>query len=932
MSSKHDDDEKISALDPSVASNVDPEAENDADNKEVFAYVMGGASTQIANSDLYLKQQLMMFALALNPILISLMGVFGMLWDAITDPIMANISDNSKNRWGRRRPFILAGGILAALASIVMWGFFPKTHKLKLNAPEIPAAVQSQDALSNFGKMMKGYGIADTKLTLSVLGGHTDAEKKKDNINEIVKSALRSIGGVSLATDDPNAIPLELTLTGFEKENREQELIGQSLSAVASLGDSVSVHNTLFIENEYPEERRLGIKTGDFLKSRNAYIGLRYDGEEIDFKCNTFEREGLYRAETSIIEKSLIEALGNYYNLPYERCFPLVTAKGDILRMDVQISETQSKTGLKKEKQAVYTSVLNAQILRIEKRIKYNEIKQALRDREITESLKKVLAELNVSEEDVAAIKAGFLEGKLSNNWIRKINTAGLTISSERVKSAAAAFISAHNGNSYEAYKELHTEFLLYGIGYNMDLLNYGISDKDQSEINRFLQKSGLSDFSEVYGFLWSHLDEPFDASEVTVKLEDLEGSLGTPRYLKSETILGRFASPKFKGTKDGMWANLTKGLAVIGDDEADDKVFFYMMVALIIMATFSTIGGVPYYALGIELAPSYDGRTKLVIWRSVVSKIIGFTRPWLFPFVLLPLFLTPIHGAFWLGTGCAVISIPLLIYSMTHCKERIVMERNKKKTPFWTSIKYTIKIPEFWRIVALFFIIQKSLGIFAMVGGYLTIYYVFHGSLLQGATYTAAVGSFGVFMAFVSLPLVKWICDKYEKHNALRFAFIMMMIGCALKWFCVDPERPYLLFVLPFFFSIGISSVYTVMQTLMADVTDVDELRTGSRREGMFGAVNSTIMKATGPIGAIAAGIIVVASGFDVDMGAYQEEGVFTTMRIIFSILPAILLSLGLVVLRKYPLTRKRMYEIKTILKERRAAEHKALQEMENE
>jgi len=911
---------------------VDPEKENDADNKELFAYVMGGAATQIANSDLYLKQQLMMFAIGLNPVLISLMGVFGMLWDAITDPIMANISDNSKNRWGRRRPFILVGGILAALASIVMWGFFPKTDKLKLNTPEIPVTIQSQDALSNFGKMMKGYGIADTKLTLSVLGGRSDAEEKKDSIDEIVTSALRSIGGVSLVTNDSAPLPLTLTLNGFDKEVREEEVIGQRLSAGVSIGVSVSAQNTLLIENPYPQDRRLGIKIEDFLKARADYIGLNYDGDVVDFKCNTFEKDGVYRARTSLIAKSLIEALGRYYNLPYERCFPLVTAeKGDVLRMDLHISEHPKPDGLHKENPEIYQSVLKSLVARVEKRIKYNGIKQALNDHEITENLKALFAELTLTPEELADLKSGFLDGKLSNEQIKKINTS-MSVSSERVQRAVDAFVAAHNGDAYEAYKELHSEFLLYGIGYNMDLLNYKISEEDQAEINRFSQKNGLSDSSEVYGVLWAQLNEPFDASEVTVKLEDREGSIGTPRYLKSEMFLGRFASPKFKGKKPGMWTNLTNGLAVIGKDEADDKVFYYMMVALIIMATFNTIGGVPFYALGIELAPSYDGRTKMVVWRSIISQLIGFLRPWLFPFVLLPLFLTPIHGAFWLGTGCAAISIPLLIYSMTHCKERIQMERNKKKTPFWTSIKCTVKIPEFWRIVILYLIIQNSLGIFNMVGGYLTIYYVFKGSLLQGAAYTAAVGSFGVFMAFISIPLVKWICDKFEKHNALRFAFVMMMIGCASKWFCYNPERPYLLFVVPLFFSVGISSVYTVMQTLMADVTDVDELHSGSRREGMFGAVNATIMKATGPIGAIAAGIIVIASGFDVDMGPYQDEGVFTTMRIIFSVIPAILLGTGFLVLHKYPLTRKRMFEIKAILKERREKEHKALQEATDE
>ena len=33
------------------------------------------------------------------------------LWDAVTDPVMGFISDNTRRRWGRRKPYMFAGGI-----------------------------------------------------------------------------------------------------------------------------------------------------------------------------------------------------------------------------------------------------------------------------------------------------------------------------------------------------------------------------------------------------------------------------------------------------------------------------------------------------------------------------------------------------------------------------------------------------------------------------------------------------------------------------------------------------------------------------------------------------------------------------------------------------------------------------------------------------
>jgi GPH family glycoside/pentoside/hexuronide:cation symporter len=43
------------------------------------------------------------------------------LWDAFSDPIVGHLSDNTRTRWGRRRPYILLGGIAVALSFVAMW-------------------------------------------------------------------------------------------------------------------------------------------------------------------------------------------------------------------------------------------------------------------------------------------------------------------------------------------------------------------------------------------------------------------------------------------------------------------------------------------------------------------------------------------------------------------------------------------------------------------------------------------------------------------------------------------------------------------------------------------------------------------------------------------------------------------------------------------
>lgn len=60
-------------------------------------------------------------AFGMDPFLAGLLGGLPRIFDAITDPIMGFISDNTKSRWGRRRPYIFVGAILSGVLFAVLW-------------------------------------------------------------------------------------------------------------------------------------------------------------------------------------------------------------------------------------------------------------------------------------------------------------------------------------------------------------------------------------------------------------------------------------------------------------------------------------------------------------------------------------------------------------------------------------------------------------------------------------------------------------------------------------------------------------------------------------------------------------------------------------------------------------------------------------------
>lgn len=57
----------------------------------------------------------------LDPRLASWGGLFGIIWDAINDPLIGLLSDRVRSRWGRRRPFLLWCAIPFGLSFIILW-------------------------------------------------------------------------------------------------------------------------------------------------------------------------------------------------------------------------------------------------------------------------------------------------------------------------------------------------------------------------------------------------------------------------------------------------------------------------------------------------------------------------------------------------------------------------------------------------------------------------------------------------------------------------------------------------------------------------------------------------------------------------------------------------------------------------------------------
>jgi len=350
--------------------------------------------------------------------------------------------------------------------------------------------------------------------------------------------------------------------------------------------------------------------------------------------------------------------------------------------------------------------------------------------------------------------------------------------------------------------------------------------------------------------------------------------------------------------------------------------IFAWYVGFLFLMLIGNSLVGVSYYALGIEMATDYDQRTRVVAWRSVFDKLMGIAGNWYFRFT--ELFTSALMGARILGLVVGVLGLGAAVAVAANVKERkylAAVAETRKQESFWKSAGFILGNRTYLRLLFIWIVFTLNMGIFASLGLYLNVYYVFGGDKAAGATLGGAVGTLGLLTSLAAIPLATWACRVLGKHVTLTAALWLYVVGSILKWWCISPQHPWLQLILPFFFSIGISSIYIVMSSMQADVVDLDELEHGGRREGMFGAVGGWVIKCGGAVAVGLSGWVLVWTGFDVKLGGAQADGVFFAMRLCFSIIPAAGCLLALFAIRNWPLTRQRCEEIQVLLHEKREA-----------
>lgn len=342
---------------------------------------------------------------------------------------------------------------------------------------------------------------------------------------------------------------------------------------------------------------------------------------------------------------------------------------------------------------------------------------------------------------------------------------------------------------------------------------------------------------------------------------------------------------------------------------QSDNFYFWYFLVGSFFFFLAYTIFATPWVALGYEMTPDYNERTRLMGTQNFIGQLAYFIPPWLLPLMQDERYFSDmVDGAGGVAIALGVLIIVGGILPAIFLRERMKdtamaemeLTPTRPGTPIlvtigvriWDFLKAfgkTLSFIPFLKICFATFLVFNGFILISAFSTYVMIYYVFAGDKVEGAKFAAYAGTLGTFSTFFVIAFVAWLGTKIGKRPAFMVATGVSMIGYAMKWYCYTPDNPWLVLLPAPLLAFGLGGLFTLMPAMMGDIVDLDELKTHERREGLYGSIFWWVVKLGMTAALAGGGYLLNATGFDVALDGNQAAETLVRLRFFDAFLPVV-------------------------------------------
>ena len=371
--------------------------------------------------------------------------------------------------------------------------------------------------------------------------------------------------------------------------------------------------------------------------------------------------------------------------------------------------------------------------------------------------------------------------------------------------------------------------------------------------------------------------------------------------------------------------------------DSTEMYNFYYFLAWSCAFWIGMTIFGVPFVAMGYEMSSDFHERTRLMAVAQWIGQWAWVIAPWAWWVIYNEeMFESAAAGAkflsLWVGGLCMTFAlVPAIFCTFTNTDDNAdgdnknfridLKDFRESMADFVQGIVITLRNKPFQKICIATFFIFNSFQTIAALSFIIIVHHMFNGSQDSAGLYPILFGSVGaLFTCFLVIPVVSWFSQNYGKKLTFLYSQSISIVGYVLLWWGFSPETPWMVFIPLPLFSFGIGGLFTIMMSMTADICDMDELETGKRREGIFGAIYWWMVKLGTAIAVGTTGLLMYMTGYDPAAAVKSEESLYL-LRLGYILIPCTGTLIAIFVMRNYDLNEKKANEIRDALNVRAVA-----------
>ncbi|HIK28028.1 MAG: MFS transporter [Oscillatoriaceae bacterium SKW80] len=359
---------------------------------------------------------------------------------------------------------------------------------------------------------------------------------------------------------------------------------------------------------------------------------------------------------------------------------------------------------------------------------------------------------------------------------------------------------------------------------------------------------------------------------------------------------------------------------------------WYYTIISILFNACYTAVN-LPYTALTPELTEDYDERTSLNSFRFTFS--IGGSILSVIIFGLITLII-PNERIKYIVVGIilGLLSIVSVFWCVWGTRERvtaIAAQHPETEEPVGQPILEQLRIvfsnKPFLYVVGIYLCSWLAVQLTAAIIPYFIRFWMRPSEDPQIVNQVInqvilVVQGTAIIMLFV------WnaVSDRYGK-KAVYFMGMSLWIIAQAGLFFLQPGQNTIMYILCVLAGFGVSVAYLIPWSMLPDVIELDELRTGQRREGIFYSFIVFLQKVCLGLAVFVVLQRLEFSGYISPTDAIplpqQLPEVLLAIRISIGPLPTLALIIGLILAYFYPITREVHAEILLQLRERRGSEN---------